>query len=152
MKIATICLSILAGVATLAFAAEPQHSYDYRAAIRDQLALKVSVVHPERAVVVTMFSKPSRVLVGVKKQQRLAVRCAWAEGPKSGGSLLLFERTTFLIDDGLVCEVSPTDVIDWIDGEPKIEKGQPNQLSDPTSPSVTTPAGAGVAPFVAADH
>jgi hypothetical protein len=28
----------------------------------------------------------------------------------------------------------------------------PNQLPDPTSPSVTTPAGAGVAPSVAANH
>ena len=28
----------------------------------------------------------------------------------------------------------------------------PNHLSDPTSPSVTPPAGAGVAPSVAADH
>jgi hypothetical protein len=28
----------------------------------------------------------------------------------------------------------------------------PNQLPDPTSPSVTPPAGAGVAPSVAADH
>ena len=28
----------------------------------------------------------------------------------------------------------------------------PNQLPDPTSPSVTPPAGAGRAPFVAADH
>ena len=152
MKIATVALSIFAGVATLAFAAEPEHSNDYRTAIRDQLVLKVSVGHPDRGVAATMFSKPARVLVGAKRQQRLAVRCTWAEGPKGGSSLLLFERTTFVIDDGLVCEVSPTDVIDWIDGEPKIDKDQPNPLPDPTSPTVTPPAGAGVAPSVAADH
>jgi hypothetical protein len=34
----------------------------------------------------------------------------------------------------------------------KEKKGKPNQLSDPTSPPVTPPAGAGVAPSVAADH
>ena len=32
------------------------------------------------------------------------------------------------------------------------ERMQPNQLPDPTSPSVTRPAGAGHAPSVAADH
>ena len=31
-------------------------------------------------------------------------------------------------------------------------KIEPNQLPDPTSPSVTPPAGAGGAPSVAADH
>jgi hypothetical protein len=33
-----------------------------------------------------------------------------------------------------------------------VAKDPPNQLPDPTSPSVTPPAGAGDAPFVAADH
>jgi hypothetical protein len=33
-----------------------------------------------------------------------------------------------------------------------VKEGLPNQLPDPTSPSVTPPAGAGGAPSVAADH
>jgi hypothetical protein len=33
-----------------------------------------------------------------------------------------------------------------------VTQSPPNQLPDPTSPSVTPPAGAGVAPSVAADH
>ena len=150
MKCATLALSIFTCVATQVFAGGS--SQDYKAAIRDQLVLKMSFASPEYGVVATMFTKPARVLVGNKKQQRLAVRCTWAAGPKGGAYLLLFRNATFLIDEGLVCEASPTDVIDWIDGNPNMDKDQPNQLSDPTSPFVTPPASAGGAPSVAADH
>jgi hypothetical protein len=38
------------------------------------------------------------------------------------------------------------------DKQGNVARFVPNQLPDPTSPSVTPPAGAGVAPSVAADH
>jgi len=38
------------------------------------------------------------------------------------------------------------------DGRIWVWRHQPNQLPDPRSPSVTPPAGAGVAPSVAVDH
>lgn len=124
----------------MAFAAEPTAAFDYKAEIKDQLALKVSFAHSEYGVVATIFSKPARVLVGDKRQQRLAVRCSWAAGPKSGGYLLLFHSATFLIDAGLTCEVPALEKVDWIDGEPGIDKDQPNQPSDPTLSSGTSPA------------
>ena len=39
-----------------------------------------------------------------------------------------------------------------VDGPFQAKMTVPNQLPDPTSPSVTCPAGAGRAPSVAADH
>src|ERR1017187_5723640 len=57
-----------------------------------------------------------------------------------------------MVDEGFVYPVSPKERLEWVDGSPKIDKDQSNQLPDPTSPSVMPPAGAGVAPSVAADH
>jgi hypothetical protein len=77
-----------------------------------------------------------------------------------------------IVDGGKVTFVDTSkEEIEWIFGKPALEpkiyysginskevlgrsilKTLPNQLPDPTSPSVTPPAGAGGAPSVAADH
>jgi hypothetical protein len=93
------------------------------------------------------------VLFGEKRLQRLAVKCHYGAALKNGDMLLMIaDGGTFLIDEGFVYEVSPSDKMEWVDGVPKIDKSQPNQLSDPTSPFVTPPAAAGGTPSVAADH
>jgi len=152
MRASILIFAVLAGVTSLGLAAESVRSKEYKADIQDYVTLHVRSKHPEYGKLYFGFSEPGRVLVGAKKQERLAVRCDWSADLKNGDYLLMMVRETFLIDEGFVYEVSPKDPITWVNGEPKIDKDQPNQLPDPTSPFVTPPAGAGGAPSVAADH
>jgi hypothetical protein len=141
MRASTFAFAVVAGVASLAYAAESGHSKDYKVAIQDYVALNVGFKHPEYGKLYFGFSEPGRVLFGDKKQQRLAVRCNWSADLKNGEHLLMMVRETFLIDEGFVYKVSSKDRIEWVDGEPNIDKDQPNQSSVPSLSLVTPPAG-----------
>jgi hypothetical protein len=145
-------LAFLVGVASLVCAAELGNSTNYKSDIQDFVTLRVRSEHPEFGKLYFGFSKPGRVLFGEKRTQRTAVVCHWGAALKNGDPLLMAVMETFLVDEGFVYPVSPKERLEWVDGSPKIDKDQSNQLPDPTSPSVTPPAGAGVAPSVAADH
>jgi hypothetical protein len=114
---------------------------NYKSAIEDYVTLDVRAKHPEYGELHFGFSEPIRVLVGLKRQPRIAVECSWSPDLKNGDHLLLMVRETFLVDTGFLCQVSVSEQVEWIDGYPKMDKGQPNQSSEPTSSSGEPPAG-----------
>jgi hypothetical protein len=152
MRKSTLAFAIAIATVLSAHASDSVRSKEYKSAIEDYVTLHVGFKHPEYARLFFSFSEPARVFFGNKRQQRLAVRCDYGAALKNGDILLMIVSRAYLIDEGFVYEVSPTDRIEWVDGVPKEDKGQPNQLSDPTSPFVTPPAFSEGALSVAADH
>jgi|ERR1017187_1552858 hypothetical protein len=141
MKTSTLALALAVFVAPYANATDPGNSRDYKSAIQDYVTLNVGFKHPEYGKLYFGFSEPGRVLVGEKRQKRIAVRCDWSADLKNGDHLLMIVRETFLIDAGFIYEVPASEKVDWIEGEPKIDKDQPNPSPDPTLASGTSPAG-----------
>jgi hypothetical protein len=139
MKILAFAVAI--GSISLADAGELGSGKAYKADIQDFITLRVTSIHPEYGRLFFGFSKPARVLFGDKKQKRTAVRCDWSASLRNGDPLLMIVREIFLIDEGFVYEVSTKERIEWVDGEPEIDRDQPNRSTDPTLASVTPPAG-----------
>jgi hypothetical protein len=101
----------------------------------------LSATYPQYGEFYCNYYEPKRVLVGEAKKEMCAVRCDWGAKLKSGALLAQINQSIFTFDGDRITKPGRDEKIEWIDGEPMLERKKPNHPSGPTPAAVTRPAG-----------
>ncbi|MDI1250526.1 MAG: hypothetical protein PSV13_16820 [Lacunisphaera sp.] len=98
---------------------------NYKKKIEEFLAAK----NPQYREFYCDYYEPKRVLVGGSKKEGCAVRCDWGAKTKSGAVPLMITLSTFVFDGDRIFEPKRDEKIEWIDGEPTLERKKPNRVA-----------------------